>query len=112
MGTIKLPEEISHVVRLFITRCPDSDCWKTNGMGDDPHVGHIYRVSKTSITMECSVCGLHWCVTWASLGNSLMRKVNNKKLDQDERAIYFSLVSKLDKYVDTSFSGKRPPRKV
>lgn len=122
MGTIVVPEEIKRILHLFIG-CPQCGRFAIDKRykTDIKHTPtHIYRASMTSVTLECRVCDLRFCLTWNHLVKFLCKEFDTtaKKLtgNQEEDDTYLRWLTAIDKNIklldstfDTFYSKRNTP---
>ncbi len=119
----KLPNSIS--LRIFLGGCPhcgrevQDKRYKRRSVG---FATHIYRISQTSVTMECKNCKLRFCVTWNNLVKLMCRQfddlIKNIPKEPKERKFHLQWLAGLDRQIklldshfDTFYSRRKPPTK-
>lgn len=64
-------------IRQMVGNCPfcASGGVSVFGLPKGTEAGVIYRTSRRSLTMRCSICGLQWTMTWVKIHQAMQHRI-------------------------------------
>lgn len=118
MGNKGLSFLVLSVVHEYLKSCPIC-CNETPnlrfrhafGVYTNTQPCHVYRSSKTSVTLECRTCSIRFMITWRSFTAALKEKLRLEDKPQERKRLTNNIQT-LEQFVDTKYSTRKPPVRV